>query len=35
MTAFYERLLQRDLSTVAIEARRLWPSWEPVEQEVP
>jgi glycerol-1-phosphate dehydrogenase [NAD(P)+] len=35
MAAFYERLLQRDLSTVDIEARRrLWPSWEQVEQEV-
>lgn len=35
MAAFYERLLQRDLSTVDVEARRrLWPSWEQVEQEV-
>jgi glycerol-1-phosphate dehydrogenase [NAD(P)+] len=35
MAAFYERLLQRDLSTVDIEARRrLWPSWEQVEQKV-
>ena len=35
MAAFYERLLERDLSTVDIEARRrLWPSWEQVEQKV-
>jgi glycerol-1-phosphate dehydrogenase [NAD(P)+] len=35
MAAFYERLLQHDLSTVDIDARRrLWPSWEQVEQEV-
>jgi glycerol-1-phosphate dehydrogenase [NAD(P)+] len=35
MAAFYERLLHRDLSTVDIEARRrLWPSWEQVEQKV-
>jgi glycerol-1-phosphate dehydrogenase [NAD(P)+] len=35
IAAFYERLLQRDLSDIDIGARRgAWPSWAQVEQEV-
>ncbi len=35
MAAFYERLLQRDLGSVDIDARRrAWPSWAEVEREV-
>ncbi len=35
IAAFYERILQRDLGDVDIDARRnAWPSWAEVEQEV-
>jgi glycerol-1-phosphate dehydrogenase [NAD(P)+] len=35
IAAFYERILQRDLSAIDVEAlRAAWPSWEEVEREV-